>query len=471
MGSTKSDTPSQSSFVSGRFVKKSSFPIPVESLFSWHERDGAIERLSPPWDPLKVIYKSGGIQPEAKVILGMKEGPVRFKWHAVHTDYEQNRLFRDMQTRGPLSSWIHTHRFESLGENQSTMEDTIEYKSYFSWISRYLMDPFIKKKLSRIFTYRHKTTTDDLKLHQQFIHLPRKRVLISGASGLIGQKLIPFLKTGGHTVLTLVRREPAAEHEIFWDPVKGVLNADDLAGVDAIIHLSGENVGEGRWTKAKKQRIIESRQLSTDLLSRTASCLNPKPEVFISASATGYYGDTQQQTATEESRQGGGFLASVCKQWEEAAQPVVKSGIRTVFMRIGVVITPEGGALGKLLLPYQFGLGGRIGSGSQFMSWISIDDVVSAFYWALMNEKITGPLNAVSPNPVSSLKFSKTLASVLHRPAILPLPAFLIKILFGQMGVEGLLYSTKVNPTLLLNSGFHFRHLKLDEVFKHVLGK
>ncbi|MBU2510869.1 TIGR01777 family oxidoreductase [bacterium] len=455
----------------GRFTKKSIFNSPVDSVFSWHERDGAIERLSPPWDPLKVIFKSGGIKPEAVVILGMKEGLFKYKWHAIHTDYEKNRLFRDKQTRGPLSSWVHTHRFEALKGGRCSLEDTIEYKPYFSIFSKYILDSFIRKKLNRIFAYRHKTTAADLELHQKFAYLPRKKVLISGASGLLGQKLIPFLKTGGHSVLTLVRTPPKTEDEIFWDPSRGILKAADLVGVNAVINLSGENVGEGRWSKAKKRRIVESRVSSTRLLSETVSALTPKPDVFISASATGYYGDCQAETVTEDSGPGSGFLSSVCRQWENAAQPALDSGIRTVFMRIGVVITPEGGALGKLLLPYRFGLGGRVGSGKQYLSWIGIDDTLASFYWALMNGSISGPVNVVSPNPVSYLEFSGTLASVLSRPAFVPLPTSLVKLIFGEMGVEGLLFSTKAIPARLMDTGFYFRHSNLEEVLKHVLGK
>ncbi len=465
------DIQSQNNRIRGRFTKQTVFDFPVESVFSWHEKDGAIERLSPPWDPIRVVHKSGGIQPGATVVLGMQEGPFKYLWHAVHTDYEKDRLFRDEQVKGPLSSWVHTHRFDPLDENQCTLEDTIEYKPYLSFISQFLADHFVQKKLSRIFAYRHRTTAADLALHARFQHLPRKRVLISGASGLLGQRLVPFLRTGGHTVFSLVRRQPRSESEIHWNPAKGILNPDDLQDIDVIMHLSGENVGEGRWTAAKRRRIIESRLSTTGLLARTAASVNPKPAVFISASATGYYGNSDAEFAGEDAPPGDGFLASVCKQWEDAAQPAGESGIRTVIMRIGVVITPEGGALQKLLLPYKLGLGGRIGPGSQYISWIGIDDTLASFYWAMMNEDISGPINVVSPEPVTYYELSKTLAAVLKRPAMLPLPSFLIKLLFGQMGVEGLLYSTRTRPDRLLNTGFYFRHSKLEEVFKHVLGK
>ncbi len=457
--------------ISGRFTKRSVLDIPAESAFSWHERDGAIERLSPPWDPIRVIHKSGGIQPGATVVLGMQEGPYKYKWHAKHTDYEQNKLFRDEQVKGPLSSWVHTHRFETLSESQCVLEDTIEYKPYFSSISQFLADHFVKKKLNRIFDWRHRTTEADLAIHARFQHLPRKKILMSGASGVLGQKLIPFFKTGGHSVLTLVRRTPQNDSEIFWDPAKGTLNPADLKGIDAIIHLSGENVGEGRWTKEKKRRIIESRLSSTGLLARTAAALSPKPGVFISASATGYYGDCGSNVATEDQPAGNGFLASVCQQWEDATQPALDSGMRTVIMRLGVVLTPEGGALQKYLLPYKLGLGGRIGPGSQYISWIGIDDTLAAFYWAMMSEDVSGPVNVASPNPVTYIEFSKTLASVLSRPAFIPLPAFLIRLLFGQMGVEGILHSTRTLPDRLTKSGFYFRHPTLEEVFRHVLGK
>lgn len=455
----------------GRFTKRSMFNLPVETLFSWHERDGAIERLSPPWDPVDVIHKSGGIQTGAEVILGMREGPVRFRWHAAHTAYEKNRMFRDEQVKGPLASWVHTHRFEALEKNRCALEDTIDYRPYMAALSQRLADPFVKRKLNRIFKYRHTTTAADLALHEHFRDRPRKTVLISGASGLLGRKLVPFLTTGGHSVLKLVRRDARGENEIFWDPAAGKLDPERLQGIDAVIHLSGENVGEGRWTAEKRRKIIDSRLSTTRLLTKTILDLDPRPEVLISSSATGYYGDCRNEEIDETAPSGEGFLASVCEQWEDATKPAADGGIRTVLMRIGVVVTPEGGALGKLLLPYQLGLGGRIGPGSQYISWIGIDDTIAAFYWSLMNNCISGPLNVTGPEPVPYLQFSKTLAGVLSRPAVVPLPSPLIRLLFAQMGVEGLLFSTRARPARLLQSGFAFRHPTLEEVFRHVLGK
>jgi uncharacterized protein len=380
-------------------------------------------------------------------------------------------LFRDKQVRGPLASWVHTHRFEPIDDNRCSLEDIIEYKPYFSAFSMALASPFIRKKLNRIFSFRHKTTTADLELHQQFSAQPRKRILISGASGLLGRKLIPFLKTGGHSVLSLVRREPRSENEIFWDPAKGILDKEKLAGIDAVINLSGESVSEGRWTEKKKRQIIDSRISSTELLAKTISSLKQKPQVFLSASATGFYGDAQAALLNESSPVGKNFMASVCSQWENAAHTAEKNGIRTAFMRIGVVLTPEGGALDKLVLPYQLGLGGRIGSGKQYLSWIGIEDTLAAFYWTLMNKEVSGPVNVVSPNPLPFYDFSKTLASILSRPAVIPLPEFIIKLVFGQMGEEGLLASTRAHPDRLLGSGFQFRHPNLEEALRHVLGK
>ena len=194
-----------------------------------------------------------------------------------------------------------------------------------------MIDPYIQSKLKRIFSYRHSTLADDLELHRKFQHLSAKKVLISGASGLLGQKLIPLFTTGGHKILCLVQRQPKKKNEIFWDPEKGIIDVGRLPGIDAVIHLSGENVGEGRWTKNKKQKIMESRVLSTRFLSKTISALEPRPEVFISASATGYYGNCNSEIVTEDTTSGNSFLASVCEQWENAAQPVLERGIRTVL--------------------------------------------------------------------------------------------------------------------------------------------
>lgn len=454
------------------FVKRSYIRAPVEKVFLWHSRPGAIERLTPPWDSLRVIQRKGGIEAGAEVILKMKAGPVPYKWVAAHTDYEKNRLFRDVQVKGPMSRWIHTHRFGPDRNGGCLLEDHIEYALPFPPFGNFLAGPGVRDKLEKTFTYRHAITARDMSAHLSFADKPPLNVLISGASGVVGTSLVPFLTTGGHRVVSLVRTRPGPKkEEIYWDPASGYLNSDELRGVDTVIHLAGENIGEGRWTKAKKKRILESRTKGTALIAKTVSKLRPLPKVLICASAIGYYGNRGDWLLTEKDGPGNDFISKVCYEWEQAAAPAIDKGIRVVFLRIGVALTPAGGAFARLLPLFQMGLGGKIGSGSQFMSWVGMDDVIGAVYHAIRHDALEGPVNVVSPNPITNLEFTNTLGKVLSRPTSLTVPAAAIKLAFGQMGREVPLSSTRVLPEKLLKSGYQFRDPELEGAMLHLLGK
>ncbi|MBU1712853.1 MAG: TIGR01777 family oxidoreductase [Proteobacteria bacterium] len=455
------------------FIKKTRIDAPVEFVFKWHSRPGALERLSPPWDPIRVIERKGGINKGARAVLEMKAGPFPYKWTAEHTDYEENRLFRDRQVRGPFSSWVHTHSFEPDGPESSFFEDRIDYVLPFYPFGKLIGGASVKAKLARIFKYRHAVTTEDiiLLLSRKNIRRPMK-ILMTGSSGLIGSVLIPFFTTGGHNVHTLVRKAPFLEKgEAFWDPEKKRLDPSVFDGADAVIHLAGEHIGEGRWTDEKKRRIIESRTKGTSLIAETMSKLASPPPVLICASAIGYYGNRGDKFLTEDAPPGDDFISKVCSAWEKSAQAAVDAGIRVAFMRIGIALSPAGGALLRLLLPFRAGLGGKIASGSQFMSWVGIDDVVGAFFHVLADNKIAGPVNVVSPNPVTNLEFTKTLGRVLSRPAVFSIPAAAINLAFGEMGREVLLSSTKVLPEKLLETGYRFRNPDLSGALSHLLGK
>ncbi|MBU1183213.1 MAG: TIGR01777 family oxidoreductase [Proteobacteria bacterium] len=455
------------------FIKKTRINAPVEEVFKWHSRPGALERLSPPWDPIRVIERKGGIESGARAVLEMKAGPFPYKWTAEHTDYEENRLFRDRQVKGPFSNWVHTHSFEPDGPESSFFEDRIDYALPFYPFGNLIGGPSVKAKLARIFKYRHATTVQDiiLQLSRKDIRRPMK-ILMTGTSGLLGSALIPFFTTGGHIVHTLVRRTPLLEKgEAFWDPEKKRLDPSVFDGVDAVIHLAGEHIGEGRWTDEKKRRIIESRTKGTSLIADTISKLSSPPPVLICASAIGFYGNRGDNSLTEDDLPGDDFISKVCNEWEKSAQVAVNAGIRVAFMRIGIALSPAGGALSRLLLPFRAGLGGKIASGAQFMSWIGIDDVVGAFFHVLADNKIAGPVNVVSPNPVTNLEFTKTLGRVLSRPAVFSIPAAAINLAFGEMGREVLLSSTRVMPEKLLETGYRFRNPDLSGALSHLLGK
>ena len=294
------------------------------------------------------------------------------------------------------------------------------------------------------------------------------KILISGASGLIGSALKTALSTRGDRVLSLTRRNARNNSEITWDPSSNTLDSAHLTNIDGVIHLAGENIASRRWTSAQKARIRDSRVQGTTLLAQTLATISPPPKVFISASAIGYYGNRDDEILTEDSQPGSGFLPDVSIAWENAAKPAA-AGIRTVHPRIGIVLSPAGGALGKMLLPFKLGLGGIIGSGNQYMSWITLDDLVSLFLFAIDDESISGAINAVSPTPVTNREFTKTLGRVLSRPTIFPLPAFAAKLALGEMADALLLASTRVTSSRLENTNFSFAHPHLEPALRHLL--
>lgn len=293
-------------------------------------------------------------------------------------------------------------------------------------------------------------------------------IVITGASGLVGSEISAFLRSAGHRVLSLVRRDPK-ENEILWDINSGKIESEKLEGVDGVIHLAGENIGSGRWTNEKKKRIEDSRVYGTSLLVKALNDLKLPPKVLISASAVGYYGMKGNAVVNEAAGSGDDFLAQVCEKWESEAKGFKKG--RLVIPRFGVVLTPKGGALSKMLLPFKMGLGGKMGSGKQLMSWISIDDLVYQLYRLLLTPSIEGPVNLCAPQLLSNLEFSKTLASVLHRPCLFPIPAFMAKLLFGEMAEATMLSSIAAKPTKLEEARLPFYYPDLSSALKHLLGK
>ncbi len=293
-------------------------------------------------------------------------------------------------------------------------------------------------------------------------------ILVSGSRGLVGAALVPALESGGHRVRRLVREGGEGNDCIVWQPEAGRIEREKLAGIDAVIHLAGEPI-TGRWTAAKKQRIRQSRIAGTRLLAETLAQLSPRPRVFLCTSAIGYYGDRADTWLDEDSALGTGFLAEVCRDWEAAADPARVAGIRVATMRLGVVLSRHGGALGAMLLPFRLGLGGRVGSGQQWWSWISIEDVVGGIQHALTAETLSGPVNLVAPQPVTNTEFTHALGRVLRRPAILPAPAALLRLALGEMADGLLLSSARVRPARLLASGYQFRQSELTPALRVLL--
>lgn len=295
-------------------------------------------------------------------------------------------------------------------------------------------------------------------------------IVITGASGLVGSALLPFLNSQGHNVTRLVRTPPRPGHaEIAWDPARHSIATPALENRDAIIHLAGENIAAGRWTAAKKAAIRQSRVQGTRVLCEALAQLVHPPHVLISASAIGYYGDRGEQIVRETSAPGTGFLADVCHAWEAAAGPARQRGIGVVHLRMGVILSPSGGALAKMLTPFRLGLGGVIGRGTQYMSWVALDDVIGAIHHVLTTPTLQGPVNVVSPKPVTNAVFTHTLGQVLGRPTRLPFPAIAARLAFGEMADALLLASTRVEPTQLVAAGYTFLYPDLAAALKHLL--
>jgi len=296
-------------------------------------------------------------------------------------------------------------------------------------------------------------------------------IVVTGASGLIGSALTASLTASGHGVIRLVRRPPqAGEKAMRWDPVSRSLDATAFDGVEAVIHLAGENIAE-RWTAAKKVNIRDSRINGTQVLAEAIAHLASPPKVLVSASAIGYYGDRGEELLSEESAPGQGFLPEVCRSWEAATETARQAGVRTVQLRFGIVLSPAGGALAKMLPPFRLGLGGVLGNGRQYMSWVALDDTVGAIEHAISMADLQGPTNVVAPQAVTNYEFTKTLGRVLGRPTAIPLPAFAARLLFGEMADELLLASTRVQPAKLLASGYRFRYPELAGALQHLLAR
>ena len=297
------------------------------------------------------------------------------------------------------------------------------------------------------------------------------RVAVTGATGLIGTELVRRLRAEGHTVVRLVRSAPApGSGDVRWDPGAGRIDAVGLAGVDAVVHLAGESVGQ-RWSEARKARIRHSRVEGTRLLAQALADLPSRPRVLVSASAVGFYGDRGDQAVDEASAAGGGFLAGVVREWEAAAAPARRAGIRVAHPRLGVVLSPRGGALARMLPPFRLGAGGRLGSGRQWMSWITLDDAVRALLFALADTRVEGPCNVTAPGPVTNAEFTAQLAQALGRPALVPAPAFALRLAFGEMADEALRAGQRVRPRRLEELGFAFHHPELEGALRAALAE
>lgn len=447
-----------------QFERSVSIARPAADVFAWHERPGALQRLLPPWEHVEVESQRGGIRDGAEVVARVRIGPANVRWVLRHTDYVAGHQFRDLQVKGPFAHWEHWHRFKDDSAGGSVLTDSISYRPPrgTGWAER----P-VRTKLERMFRYRHEVTKYDLELPPE----PVGRVLISGASGLLGGALVPYLRTQGWKVHRLVRRAAQAEDEVRWRTADGAVEWPAEVSFDAVIHLAAAGVADRRWSAQRKAVIRESREAGTRKIVEAILSAPHRPNVLISGSATGYYGDGGEAILTEQSPAGRGFLADVCRGWEAALEPARRAGVRTVAVRTGVVLTPAGGALARLLPVFRAGAGGRLGHGRQWMNWITLDDWLDVVRRLLTDSTLDQAVNAVAPAPVRNAEFSAALGEVLRRPVILPVPAAALRLAVGEMADEALLASARVEPALLFQRGHRFRYPTLLRGLRHVLGR
>ena len=438
-----------------------------ERVWAWHLRPGALTRLTPPFESSQVIA-SGGVAEGARVEVRAEILPgVATVWTMEHHDVVPPDHFRDRMLRGPFDRWEHLHRFERLSATRTRATDEITWQLPLGALGA-IADGMVRTRLERMFAFRHATLAADLA--EQARGAGRAlRIAITGARGLLGQQLTPFLTTAGHTVTALVRGEPQPG-EVRWDPA-GNWDASPLDGYDAVIHLAGESIAGARWSEARKARIRGSRIDGTRSLTTALAKLPHPPKLFISASAMGIYGDRGAEELTERSTLGTDFLGEVAQGWEEAATPLAVTGARTVHLRFGVLLSPAGGALGKMRPAFLAGAGGRLGTGKQYMSWLALDDAVYLVHRALFDDRYSGPINAVAPDAPTNAEFTEVLGKVLHRPTLFPVPALALTTLFGEMAHAAILASQRVVPARLRELGFEWRYPELEGALRHLLGK
>ena len=439
---------------------------PADEVWAWHTRPGALERLTPPWETVTVLEPGRGIAEGSRVVLRMEIGPVPVRWVAVHRGVVEGREFRDEQESGPFESWTHLHRIEPAGAGRAELTERIEFRLPFGAAGA-LAAGTVRGRLESLLRYRSEVIRHDLAAHRRAALSPL-RIAVTGSHGLIGSALVPFLSTGGHEVIRVVRSAPRVG-EIGWDPADERIDAERFGGVDAIVHLAGENLAGGRWTPDRKARLVASRVAPTQLLSRALAAARPMPRVLVSASAIGVYGNRSDQPLSESSGPGHGFLAGLARAWEESTAPAAEAGIRVIHSRFGVALSPSGGALAAMLPVFRLGLGGRLGNGWQWMSMQSVDDTLGALLHCIASDGLSGPVNVVSPTPLRNREFTIALARALHRPAPFAVPAQVLRLALGELAEETLLTSQRVFPDALQSSGYQFRYADVPAALGHVL--
>lgn len=467
------------------FVSRLDVPAPASLLFDWHERPGAFQRLTPPWQPVSLEH-TDGIGPGDRAVIRLGVGPASIRWVAEHRAYsdacrrsDAACQFTDLQVEGPFASWRHTHWMLPQGPDASVLEDDVAYTLPLAPLSSAVAGWAARGQIERMFAYRHRVTREDVTRHAERGGAEPMTVAVTGSTGLVGTALSAFLTGGGHTVVRLVRSREAAARDwgpqqraVYWNVEDGEIDQDALAAAapDAVVHLAGEPVFGLAYTNAKKRAIWESRTKGTQLLSRALAALPTPPRALVSASASGIYGDRGDEQLTEGSALGDGFLADVCRAWEDSTAEAEAAGIRVTHARIGLVLSPGGGLLRPLLPATLAGLGGWPGDGTAYWPWIALDDVIYALAFLLQPDAPGGAVNLSAPEPAQARPFMKTLGATVHRPVVVRAPRRLVRALGGEVANELALKSARMLPERLEAAGFRFAYPALAGALGHVLG-
>ena len=458
------------------FVHEAKFEASKKQIWDWYNSDGAFRRIMPEWEGIQPI-NAGRLVDGDETIFKVKMGPIRQKWVARHHSVVPGESFADRMIKGPFGAWNHHHVFESDSNGITSVIDNVEYKLPLHIFTGWSAGLTVLPRMKQMFEFRSVRVANDLKQIQATAELPRQRILVSGSTGMIGLQLCAFLEAAGHDVHRLLRpttklpTDVDSSKVVRWNDLSGEILEGDMNDFDSIIHLAGAGIGDKRWSKKRLKLIRDSRIIPTQNLAKIIAGLENPPKKLLCSSAIGFYGNRGTEVLDENSSAGNDMLADLCKDWENSSNAAKEAGVNVIHLRTGIVMSPFGGALAKLLLPAKMGAGGPVGGGKQMQSWISLDDEIYAIHHLMMKEDSTGAYNLTAPNTVSQKQFAKTLGKVLRRPAFAPLPGFVIKILFGQMGKKLVLEGQDVRPNRLLESGYEFTHTELESCLRSCLGK
>lgn len=454
-----------------KYISRICIDQPKEQVVCWHMQRGSFSRSFPSWERLTIDRVDDLSDKHRRIFCHFKHGPFKIKHVFRSHNFHNNEFIRTILEKGPFRYLTHEIEVKSNGIEACELVEKIEFNLSCPWFFLEFRIKRYKQRLKRFFSYKHDVLIKDLAFFQKLGVQKRKKILVSGSSGLIGSNLSDLLRCAGHDVWVLVRSKEDLKKKksILFDRLTGEIEREKLEGFDAVVHLGGQNINT-RWTRKKKEELIASRFEATKSLAKILGSLYKPPKAFLCASAVGFYGDRGDQLINEKNLKGShSFLSDICQSWENACGLLKSFGVRVVHLRFGMVLSSQGGALKKMLLPFKMGIGGVFGEGEQFISWIALDDVTAAIYQLIVNEKVSGPVNIVSQRPLSNKDFSLTLAKHLGKNLGPNIPKGVLRLLKGQMADELLLTSLKVEPKKLVESGYRFRYPTLEDAFAHLI--